>query len=296
MNNKKVEETSVVANVAGHVAPPDDKQLDEELTEFVNEAEQEESLRETIRESLLQYSLKKKMLREELKKEETFRDLIKQIILQEKRSNLPPAESTLHGELRDFLTNSNATILGDMNSLATAPEEKKGFINDLLVGISSMFEIAMMNNQEDTQEQESPEIAIPTDLNEEEDEEKIIFSDPDEELRNGPIPDVEDPADEEKEDNIGSQSQEERGAKKAKITLKQIESNVKKMIDGLVVDEFESARDAVLRNIGAYIIKWSNKDPKITSYVTDTLDSLDSSLPEGYLDDDQSSISEPFDS
>ena len=287
MKNKKVEEVSVGASISGHSNPF--KELDEELLEFVDEAQQEEALREAIRSSLSKYSEHKKMLRVESKKEEEFREVIRNLILQEKRSNLPPASSTLEGRLRDFLTNSNPTILGDMNSLATAPEEKKGYIDTLLVGISSIFEIAAMNSKESSEEP-----AETSELNEEE-EEKIIFSNPSDELETRPVMGVDDPDKEENEEEevIGSQSQEERGSKQADDTLKQIEGNVKKMLDGLVVDEFEAGRDAVLRNVGAWIIKWHKKDPTITKYVTDTLDKLDSSLPAENLEDQESQISEP---
>lgn len=288
MKNKKVEEVSIGASISGHSNP--NKELDEELLEFIDEAQQEEALREAIRSSLSKYSEHKKMLRENLEKEKQFREIIRNLILQEKRSNLPPASSTLEGKLRDFLTNSNPTILGDMNSLATAPEEKKGYIDTLLVGISSIFEIATMNSSESSKEQIQT-----SELNEEDgEEEKIIFSSPDNELETRPVMGVEDPDKAENEEEvIGSQSQEERGSKQADDTLKQIEGNVKKMLDGLVVDEFESGRDAVLRNVGAWIIKWHKKDPTITKYVTDTLDKLDSSLPAENLEDQESQISEP---
>ena len=236
----------------------------------------EERLRNIVKSALkIYYTNSDQKLSQQKLQEEKLRKIIQKVILSEvKASKEPPPKSTLEGFLREFLKAKLPSIKIQFDKLQDSDEERFGFIETFMYGVSDLFNIPGVSQDEEEQE-----------LKEEEEEKKI-------KMKFGAFDDLAlDGEEQEQEAEEPEQKQEEPMDKAAQTefdvgsrtgykALQGITSAIQDLKKDIVPQNLENARSTLLRNFAGWMDQWTVDNQEITQFLSKTLQELNVEVPE----------------
>lgn len=268
-----LEEMSAVAAVQG-AAVVDKEELEE------TEEKNIKRLRLVIREAIKLYASKNANLSANVNNEEKLRQVIRSLILQEAESSQPPPDSTLNGLLDDYLNDTLKQVKRYFTTLQSDKDEQQGFISRFMNGIHDIISLPEFELEDESEQKELTEVEDEEEENPDDDV-KFTFgasanaSDGEpEQKEEEPEPEQEEPVEKPEKQFF------DRGEDFASKALRDILTRTKEFASDLVGEERESGKEAVLRNMGAWLIIWSGHDSFVYQAIVDTLGNLNITLPQ----------------
>jgi len=259
---EKISETSVAAAISG--APG------------VNSDSQEEKFRSIVKKALnIYYTNSRDKLSKEKLQEEKLRKIINKLIISEvKASKEPPPKSTLEGFLRTFLKLKLPSIKIEFDKLQDSNEERFGFIETFMYGVSDLFNIPDISNQpeEELKEEEEEDKKITMkfgafdDLN--------IDGEESEEKEEKPEQKEEDPMDK------AAQTDFDVGSRTGYKAVQSLTSAIQDLKKDIIPQNLENARSTLLRNFAGWMDQWTIDNQEITDFLAKTLEKLNVEVPE----------------
>ena len=270
---EEVEEIQEISTMGGggvQFGPATTVKDDEEESKEKNE----DKIRSVIREAIKLYSIRKENLRAQSVFEDKLRETIRKIIISEaKASKEPPPSSTLEGFLRTFLKNKLPSVKIEFNKLQDSNEEKYGFIETFMFGVSDLFKIPGVAEQPEEEE-----------LNEEEEDKKVKmrFGAFDDLGLDGEEQEQEEPEEPEEEDPMdkGAQTDFDVGSRTGYTAVQELTSAIQDLKKNIVPQNLENARSTLLRNFAGWIDQWTIDNDEITDFLSKTLQKLDVEVPD----------------
>lgn len=266
-DNKKTKEIAETSGAAAITGTPVDSNKNNDS---------EKRVRSMVQNALkIYYTIPDKKLSKEKLQEERLRKIISNLLLSEiKASKEPPPKSTLEGFLREFLKAKLPSIKIQFDKLQDSDEERFGFIETFMFGVSDLFNIPNLSQEDEEQE-----------LKEEEEEKKVkmkfgafddlaLDGEDDKEEIEKPVQKQEEPMDK------AAQTEFDVGSRTGYRALQGITSAIQDLKKDIVPQNLENARSTLLRNFAGWMDQWTVDNQTITDFLAKTLQELNVEVPE----------------